>query len=189
MSIPDLKLRPATRADAAHMAQFVNLAGEGMPYYLWSKATDGDPWDHGRKRAERDEGGFSWRNTVIADIADEPAGAIITYLTCDTPDPIHDETPAMFVPLIELENMVPGTRYVNVLATYAEHRGNGIGTALLKHALEIPGANGMSIIVADRNETAARLYHSLGFREHTRRPIVKDAWRCASDAWVLLTRP
>ena len=37
----------------------------------------------------------------------------------------------MFVPLQELENLAPGTWYVNVLAAYPEHRGQGYGTALL----------------------------------------------------------
>ena len=35
--------------------------------------------------------------------------------------------PPMFVPLQELEDRVPGTWYVNVLATLEEHRGKGYG--------------------------------------------------------------
>jgi hypothetical protein len=37
--------------------------------------------------------------------------------------------PAMFVPLQELENLAPGTWYVNVLAAYPEHRSQGHGTS------------------------------------------------------------
>ena len=37
----------------------------------------------------------------------------------------------MFVPLQELENLAPGTWYVNVLAVHPPFRGLGLGTKLL----------------------------------------------------------
>ena len=66
--------------------------------------------------------------------------------------------PAMFVPLQELENLAPGTWYVNVLAAYPEHRGKGHGTALLGVADQLgadAGRRGLSIIVSDANTAPA----------------------------------
>lgn len=53
----------------------------------------------------------------------------------------------------------------------------------------LAGPNGLSIIVANRNEPAISLYRSLGFSEAARLPIVKEGWSCDSTDWVLLTRP
>jgi hypothetical protein len=49
-------IRPARREDAAALAELVNMAGEGMPLYLWGAMAerDEDPWSVGRRRAERD---------------------------------------------------------------------------------------------------------------------------------------
>ena len=47
--------RPATKEDAAVLAQLVNMAGDGLPLYLWTKmAAGGDPWEAGRQRAMRE---------------------------------------------------------------------------------------------------------------------------------------
>ena len=43
-------LRKARIGDAPKLAELVNYAGEGIPFYLWGKLTSGnqDPWDIGR---------------------------------------------------------------------------------------------------------------------------------------------
>ena len=67
----------------------------------------------------------------------------------------------MFVPLQELENLAPGTWYVNVLAAYPDQRGQGLGTELLAVAGKLAaeaGSRGLSIIVSDANTGARRLY-------------------------------
>ena len=44
--------RPATKEDAAILTKLVNMAGDGLPLYLWTKmAEGGDPWEVGRQRA------------------------------------------------------------------------------------------------------------------------------------------
>ena len=116
------------------MAELVNFAGENMPVYLWGKmAGPGQSaWEFGRLRAQRQEGGFSYRNTVIAQAEDgRVAGCLIGYPLPKQPEPIPPDLPPMFVPLQELEDFAPGTWYVNVLAFYPEFRGRGLGTRLL----------------------------------------------------------
>ncbi len=186
--------RAATPDDAAALAELINFAGEGMPLYLWGRmAEPGETaWDVGRRRARRDVGGFSWRNATVVEQAGAVAACLIGYALPDAPEPVDlAQTPAMFVPLEELERLAAGSWYVNVLATYPEHRGRGHGTALLALAARLAaatGRRGTSIIVADTNTGARRLYERSGYREIARRTMVKDGWDGPGKAWVLLVR-
>ena len=86
---------PARRFDC--LAELVNIAGEGMPYYLWTKmACPGqDPWEVGRDRARREQASFSYRNALIAEAGDQVVGTLIGYPLPDVPEPIGLAMPAM----------------------------------------------------------------------------------------------
>ena len=197
MNAPTLNLpyRPATQQDAAAMAQLINLAGEGMPLYLWSSmATDGQsPWSIGEQRAKRESGGFSYRNTFVSESQGAVVAALIGYPLSDRPDPArYDDLPPMFVPLQQLEDKVPGTWYVNVLAAFPEHRGRGYGTGLLGLAEELAAqhdCSGLSLIVSDANKGGRRLYDRCGYREVAKRPMVKEGWENEGEHWILLEKP
>lgn len=185
--------RPAVRADAPVLAELVNHAGEGIPLYLWDKLREpGETaWDVGRRRAARDDGAFSYRNAVIIEHAGSAAGCLIGYEIAERPEPIPADFPAMFRPLQELENLAPGTWYVNVLAVLPAFRSLGLGTKLLQRAQETAragGLRGLSIIVSDANHGARRLYERVGYREAARRPMVKEDWVNEGRDWVLLTK-
>jgi ribosomal protein S18 acetylase RimI-like enzyme len=185
--------RRATPADAAAMADLVHFASEGLAFYLWSRMAGpgGDPWAVGRERAGREVGAFSYRNAILAERDGRVAAGLIGYPLPDVPEPPPDNPPAMFVPLNELEDLVPGTWYVNVLAAYHEHRGKGYGTALLDLAEEMARGTrrrGMSIIVADANVAARRLYERCGYREVASRRMVKEGWAHPGTSFVLLTK-
>jgi ribosomal protein S18 acetylase RimI-like enzyme len=107
------------------------------------------------------------------------------------PEPPPANLPPIVVPLQELEDLVPGTWYVNVLAAYPAHRGKGYGTALLGLAEQLARQTrrrGMSIVVADTNTGARRLYERCGYREVARRRMVKDGWEHPGSEFVLLTK-
>src|SRR5262245_36448027 len=110
--------RRARPADAAAMADFVHFASEGLALYLWTKTAGptGDPWAIGRERAARSAGGFSYRNTILLEGGGRTFAGLIGYPLADAPQPMPADMPGMFVPLQELENLAPGTWYVNVLA-------------------------------------------------------------------------
>lgn len=183
-------LRRATAADAAALADLINMAGEGLPHYFWQEmAEEGeDPWELGRRRqAKKAEQGQVF-------VVDEGAGAIAAltgYQTPAVPVVIADDAPPMFRPLHELENLALSSWYVNVLAAYPEQRGRGHGSRLLGLAEDIArelGLSAMSIIVADQNTGARRLYQRIGYVETARRVMVKETWQCDSDQWVLLIK-
>lgn len=194
--MPNLQppFRAATPDDAHAMTEIVNMAGEGLPVYLWSKTATGDetPWDIGRQRAQRESGAFSYRNTVVAEDAGRVVAGLIGYALPEVPEPIdYDEMPPMFVPMQELENLAPNTWYVNVLATYPEYRGKGFGAKLLAIAEQLAaeaGCEGMSIMVSDANTGARRLYERQGYVETASRPIVKESWENDGENWVLLVK-
>ena len=185
--------RPAKVDDAAVLAELVNYAGEGMPLYLWSRMAEPGQaaWDVGRQRAEREEGSFSYRNATIIEHDGQCAGCLIGYEISDNPGPIPEDMPTMFVPLQELENLAPGTWYINVLAVRPQFRRLGLGTKLLSLAdetAEALGKPGLSVIVSDANIGARRLYDRCGYNESATRLMVKENWQNEGQNWVLLTK-
>lgn len=187
--------RCATFDDADAMAELVNFAGEGLPAYLWGRMaeTGESAWDVGRERARRETGGFSYRNTIVREADGRVVACLIGYPLADAPEPVdYGALPAMFVPLQELEDLACGTWYVNVLATRPDHRGRGFGRALLDIAArraQDTRRHGLSLIVADSNAGARRLYEREGYRELARRPMIKEGFEHPGAAWVLMTRP
>ena len=185
--------RPAAPSDAPDLAELINYAGEGLPLYLWERmAEPGETaWDVGRRRAVRDTGAFSYRTAIVAERAGDVVATLVGYRLPDEAETIDGDTPAMFVPLLELENLAPATWYVNVLAVSPALRGRGIGTELLDIAARLSletGANGHSIIVSDANQGARRLYERCGYRWKADRPMVKEDWDNPGANWVLLVK-
>jgi ribosomal protein S18 acetylase RimI-like enzyme len=185
--------RRATPDDTQAMADFVHFASEGLALYLWTRMAGpgGDPWAIGRERAGRATGAFSYRNTIVAEQNGRAVAGLIGYALPDQPEPIDENMPAMFVPLQELENLAPATWYVNVLAAYPEQRGRGFGGALLAVADRLAAGNGnrgLSIIVADTNTGARKLYERSGYHEAGKRRMVKEGWEHPGTDWVLLMK-
>jgi ribosomal protein S18 acetylase RimI-like enzyme len=186
-------LRRARIEDAPVLAQLVNHAGEGMPLYFWEQlASPGQtPWEVGTSRAMREDGSFSYRNAFVIESGGLAAGCLIGYAIPDRPEPVPPDMPAMIRPLQDLENLAPGTWYVNILAVLPNHRSRGLGTRLLDLADELgreAGKRGMSVIVSDANPGARRLYERCGYGETGTRPMVKERWVNKGRNWVLLTK-
>ena len=193
MTLIQPPFRRATLDDAAALAEFVELASEGLATYLWSRlgGPGRDPWSVGRERVCGETGGLSYRNAIVTELAARPAAGLISYPLADKPEPITDKLPAMLVPLQELMNLALGTWYVHVLAAYPEYRGKGQGSALLALAdrlAEAGGKRGLSLIVSDTNTGARRLYESFGYQEAGQRRMVKEQWQHPGVNWVLLRK-
>ena len=189
----DAPFRRATLADAGVLAELVQFASEGLALCLWTQLAGpgGDPWDIGRKRVRSETGGVSYRHALIGELAGSPAGALIGYPLGDKAEPIPGTLPAMLVPLHELTNLAPDSWYVHALAAYPQHRGRGLGTALLAAADRLAaraGTPGLSLIVSDTNAGARRLYERSGYREAARRRMVKENWQHPGADWVLMTK-
>jgi ribosomal protein S18 acetylase RimI-like enzyme len=185
-------IRPAQAGDATHLAALVDMAGEGLPALLWQQRAGEaqSPFEIGRARALRDEGGFSYRNSRMIEAAGEIAGCLVSYMLDDDDD--LADVPPLVRGLIELEMQVPGYWYVNILAVYPEFRGAGLGSRLLSEADRLgreAGAEGMAIIVASGNTDAYRLYQRHGYRPLAKRAAPDYPGGRIGQDWLLLTKP
>jgi ribosomal protein S18 acetylase RimI-like enzyme len=187
-------IRDATAVDADHLVRFINMAADDLPLHFWKKSVgpDGDPFAYGRERAARATGNFSFRNAWLAEIGGEVAACLLGYPAALEPEAIDPDTPPIFMPLLELEALAPGSWYLNVLATYPQHRGKGLGSALLAKAEAVTrqmGRSTISLIAEDTHQDALRLYRAKGFTEVARRRLVKEDWPVEAAEWILLTKP
>ncbi len=186
-------IREAKASDAEHLVRFINMAADDLPLHFWRKSVgaERDPWDYGRERAARETGNFSFRNAWLAEVDGAVAACLLGYPAEDEPGPIDPDTPAIFVPLLELEALAPGSWYLNVLATYDQYRGKGLGSALLAYAEDVAqraGCKSISLIAEDTHLDALRLYSAKGYREVARRPVVKGDWLVDAKEWILLVK-
>ena len=191
-----VNIRPARKSDAAHMVALIDRAGYGMPLWLWSGLRQDEPsvLDVGRKRAMREEGGFSYRKANLIECGGEVAGMLIGY-RLDDPYDAGDlsKLPDIFRPMVELESLVPGSWYINVISVHEDFQGRGLGRQLMEFAevlAQQADARSLSIIFESRNDAARRLYLKMGFAELDRRPRVPyPGDYTGSEEWVLLTKP
>ncbi len=190
----DMQIRKARASDAAHLVRFINMAADDLPLHFWRKTAgpEGDPWALGAERAARETGNFSYSNAWLAEVGGEAGACLLGYAAEGAPGPIDPETPPIFVPLLELEALAPGSWYLNVLATYDGFRGQGLGSALLAHAETVAaeaGHDSISLIAADTHQEALRLYTAKGYRQIARRSVVKGDWQVDAREWILFTKP
>jgi GNAT superfamily N-acetyltransferase len=81
---------------------------------------------------------------------------------------------------------------VNVLATFPEFRGLGIGTALLEIAESNgseAGAPALSVIVGSWNDAAIRLYDRAGYEAVASEPAIPFPGCRREGEWVLMVKP
>lgn len=190
----DLKIRAAEIRDAWRLAQLMDLAGEGIPMYLWreSAGPEGHPLEVGARAVSGTDGGFSYVNAHVAEIGEEIVGMLLGYRL---PDP-HDveplnEAPAVVRPLLELEALAPGSWYVNAVAADPAWRGRGVGSALMQRTEVLApgsGAEMLSLIVAEQNRGARRFYQRLGYADVARRPLLPWPGCRHSGDWILMTK-
>jgi ribosomal protein S18 acetylase RimI-like enzyme len=189
-----LEVRNATKENARELAYLINLAGEGIPEYLWKGMIEANEsaLDVGARRAARAEGSFSYTNARICVEKNVTLGMILSYRQ---PDPYEtgplSEYPDLVQPLIELEARAPGSWYINAVATYSEHRGKGVARQLMADA-EVRARSGgcdlMSLIVVSENAGAIRLYEYLGFRAAGSLPVVPYPGLRHGGKWVLMIK-
>jgi ribosomal protein S18 acetylase RimI-like enzyme len=189
-----MDIQAAQKTDAEDLAFRINLAGEGLPMYLWSSMAEGDEtsFDVGIRRASRDEGSFSYKNARVIRDNDRVAGMIIDY-ALDDPYESGDlsDYPEVIRPLIKLEAKAPGTWYINGLATQPDLRQKGIAKALMLEAENTARQHQiqkMSIIVASENTVAKQMYSNMGYRKVAELPVNEYPNAIYGGSWELMLK-
>ncbi|XKE46105.1 GNAT family N-acetyltransferase [Halomonas organivorans] len=189
-----MNVRDARKDDARDLAYLINLAGEGMPEYLWRRmAGEGEsPMAVGIERAGREEGGFSYRHARVCVHRGRVLGMILDYRL---PDPYDlaalADCPSVVRPLVRLEARVPGSWYINAIATCPDARGKGVARLLMAQAEAsaiAAGCETLSLIVASENRPARRLYDRQGFDEIASLPVIAYPGCRHGGEWQLMTR-
>lgn len=189
------KIRRATPQDSRELAELMNLAGDGIPAYLWSQMADPgeDAITFGARRVAGANGSFSHANAHVAELSGMIAAMLLGYRLAEADDSGSiGDCPPVVRPLLELEASAPGTWYVNAVAAFPVCRGRGVGTALMGFAENLAaetGAAALSLIVAEDNDGARRLYERLGYRTVDRRAIVPYPGCPHRGDWILMTKP
>lgn len=174
MSIENLKIRPATIADAAFIAKNVMAAMGHDEVY----SGGGEEWlqhliPHMEIVCQREDVLYSWKRSYIAEVNGIPAGSLTAYEGTDYKE-TQTRTFSLFDgPLnFDLDLMQDETRegefYLDSAAVLPEFRGQGIGRALLQFGItkgKELGVDYVTLLVNPQNPKAKRLYRSLGFRD------------------------
>jgi GNAT superfamily N-acetyltransferase len=191
-----VSIAPAEKADAAGLAVLADIAGHGLPSWLWYRAREQEGFhsvmEVGRHRILSDDHVLSHRRLVAAKVDGVLAGILLDY-ALDTPNSETDiiESGPVLGPLLRLENRVPGCWYVNMLAVFREYRGRGIGRRLLEESERRAVAAGrpeMGVIVEDDN-SARRLYEAFGFEAVGTEPFAPFGGSLKTDGdWIAMRR-
>ncbi len=192
--ITHAKIRGATPQDARTLAKLIDIAGEGIPAWLWTQmaAAGQTPLDVGEERAQRETGGFSYRNALVAEHGGEVAAMMLGYPLGEPSQAARDEVadvPEPVRPFVELEHLSGGTFYVNALAALPGRRGYGLGTALMRAAEDAAAAaeiGRMSVQVFEQNSDAVKLYDRLGYGVAETRPVLSHPCQPYYDGRILL---
>lgn len=192
-----VSIAPADKADAAGLAVLADIAGHGLPSWLWQRAREKEGFQSvmevGRERILSDDHVLSHRRMVAAKVDGVLAGMLLDYALSE-PNSAADIADAgpVIGPLLRLENRVPGCWYVNMLAVFRQYRGMGIGRHLLDESDKRAAAAGkseMGIIVEDDNP-ARRLYEFFGFEAVGTEPFSPfDGSLKTGGEWVVMRRP
>src|SRR4051812_10529756 len=184
--------RPARPEDAPALVDFIDYASSGMAPIAWAQAA-------GPERGAqsfgldlvRGHGTMSYRNAVVADHGQGAVAALITHALPPEPQPIPSDPIGLTTPWQQLKNTACGAWHIAVLAAYPQHRSRGLGSALLVLAdaqRQAYGSRLLSLLVADANIDARRLYARFGFREEAQRPMTEGSWTNPGKEWLLLIR-
>lgn len=168
------RLRPARKGDCAVIARLYSISSDGIADYIWTKVAqpDEDIFEVGRRRYEREDSVFSYRNCVVAERGAEVVGMLVAFPMHVDEDREPEEDPVL-EPYSHLEE--DDSYYICGVAVFPELRGRGLGSRFLARAEDDARQRGftkMSLVVFEQNEGAVRLYRRQGWREVARERVV-----------------
>jgi ribosomal protein S18 acetylase RimI-like enzyme len=187
--------RPAQKSDASNLAVLLDSAGRGLVAWLWTTLRNPGQsiLEVGRGRIlTKTDSPSHFTKWTVAEIDGEIAGGLTGFVVPDA-DQTRDvsELPEAYRLHLELEALAVGTWYLMIVSVFPEHRGRGLGTALLAEAERLArrsGAHQISLLVESANAGALKLYLRCGFRERARRPFLPFPGSTDEGDWLLMVK-
>ena len=180
--------RPARKNDCAAIAALHSIASDGVADYVWTQLAEPgeDIVTVGRRRYEREDSAFSYRNCTVVEVESKVVGMLVAFPM--HVDPTDEESDPVLAPYSKLEE--DNTYYVCGVALFPEYRGRGIGTRLMALAEEHArhkGLSKISLIVFEENTGASQLYERAGYCEAKREPVYPHPLiHCTGDAILMV---
>ena len=194
----EYSIRPATVEDAREIARLIEISSDGVAVIEWAEAAaeeDVEPLDIGERTYRNPEGDYSWRNCTIVEKDGKVAGMLLAFaMPKATPrDPAQRPTrddANVFAPYMYLEE--PDSWYICGVAFYPEHRGQGLGTKLMRVVNDQARQNGfktLSLVAFTQNEGSVRLYKRLGYEVVDQAPVIPHPLiHYSGDALLMVSR-
>jgi ribosomal protein S18 acetylase RimI-like enzyme len=165
------KYGPAEKKDCMKLAEFINMASDGVVEYLFHDLVPGmTPVQVVAHNLENSNSPHSYKSTIVARDDADVVGMALSY-----PASYHHISDEMrsFFPADRLAHLsdffasrVENSWYLDTLGVYEGHRGRGIGEKLISLTRERAVENGykaLSLIVFADNELAIPVYKRTGF--------------------------
>ncbi len=190
-------IEEATKKDATDLAHLINIAGEGMPHFMWQSIADqkgrGETaLDIGTARARREKGDFSYRNACVVRGENRlRAGVISGPLPAPYDIGNLDDFPACIRPLILLKSKAPGSWFINFLAVYESDRRQRLASALLADTLRraaFAARPYASLIVHSTSAPALAFFQDFGFSPKAAHPTVTIPGVISGGTWQLMVK-
>jgi len=170
--IMEIFYRNGRYEDCAILAEFVNIASEGVIEYLFHDLIPAmTPVQIVAQNLCSEDSYYSYKNAIVAEYNQNPIGVSLSY-----PSHFHRIAEEMknFLPEDRLEHFklfyssrVEDSLFLNALCIDERFRGKGIGTkliALTKQKANKDGFKALSVMVLADNTDAQRLYARCGFK-------------------------
>lgn len=203
--MPALTFMPAEKKHAADLAALCDIASHGRNATFWQRAVDQGQstsvFEIGRQGMLIPGHDLSLEHASVALVENEVVGAVLGQARAkDYGDSIDfEQFSTEMHSELELKALTGGTWYLAVLAIYREYQRFGYGQQLMKEAAKRARAakqRKMSLIVAQSNEPAVKLYSKMGFRLVETRPATAanvsagstESAAASRDHWCLMRR-
>lgn len=166
-------IRQATIEDSAFIAQAILLAlGMNLDNLEEESNWGDDSLILFENLAKRGDSQYSYKNTLVCEVAGEIAGVLIAYdgaMLSPLREALFNEIERMNLASITGlgDETEPGEYYIDSLTVFEEFRCKGVATNLINRAVEEARKRNIQkvgLLVDKENPNAAKLYTKLGFK-------------------------
>ena len=194
----EFDLRPARSADARQIAQLIDMASSGLESWDWAekltnrqKARGMVALDIGEAEVRDPDHYFAYGHVTVAEVGGKLAGMSLNHvIQSKSATELAALSPVNRV-YADLKQHAVGSYYIDSLACLPEFRGRGLGSLLIKDAIEKARAGGhdkICLLAFEENVGAARLYQAMCFCLVTKLTVVAAPHMPFAGHILLLSR-